>query len=129
MSDEEETFVEEQFFNEESYWDFIKKNKLEELEFGTFSNDMRKEITIVPRNDRRTTEIMTLAEYTRVIAERAKQIENGAPIFVDVKNEADPKKIAEQEIREKKCPLKITRMLRKNIAEIWHVNEMVIPFQ
>jgi DNA-directed RNA polymerase I, II, and III subunit RPABC2 len=71
---------------------------------------------------------MSYAEYARVISERAKQIENGSPIFIESKNEHSPINIAEKEVRQKKCPLKVVRYLTKNIKEEWSVNEMIIPF-
>lgn len=114
------------FFNDGTYKSFTEKYGIELLSNST--DNIQKEECIIPAEFRKTSEIMTYHEYTRVISERAKQIENGAYIFVDVVNEQDPAKIAEKEIRNKKCPLKITRALTKNIKEEWAVNEMIIPF-
>jgi DNA-directed RNA polymerase I, II, and III subunit RPABC2 len=89
---------------------------------------LHKEDVVIAPEKRTTSEIMSQAEYARVVSERAKQIENGSPIFISLKNDHNPIKIAEKEIKQKKCPLKITRYLTKNIKEEWLVNEMVIPF-
>ncbi len=125
----EEENGEEEFFNQSSYESFAKKNEIEQISSNYYiNNDLHKVDKIVPKDMRRTSEIMTYAEYTRVVSERAKQIENGSPIFVELKNEHKPSNIAEKEILQKKCPLKIIRYLTKNIKEEWSVNEMIIPF-
>lgn len=93
------------------------------------NNDLHKHDIIVPNDKRMMSEIMTSFEYTRVISERAKMIENGSPIFCKYGNESSPIKIAEMEVMQKKCPIKIQRPLTKNIYEIWRVNEMIVPFK
>lgn len=81
---------------------------------------------IVPDDERITSEIMTLAEYTRVLSERAQQISDGSPIFVDIGDESDPIKIAEMEIKQRRCPIEIRRHITKDIVEVWKVNEMIV---
>ncbi len=126
--EEIDDYEEEQFFNEDSYDKFIKKNNLPMLDKKTYTdNDVHKINIEVPKNKRRTSEIMSHYEYVRVISERAKQIENGSVIFITT-TESDPIKIAELEIKQKKSPMKIIRYIHKNIVEHWEVNEMVIPF-
>lgn len=128
--EEEMEFEEEQFFNEDSYKNFIKKYDIDLLDNSLYTdNDIHKKDIVVPNDKRITSEIMTLAEYTRVISERAKQIYDGSPIFTNVENEFNPIKIAEKEVREKKCPLKISRYITRHIKEEFSVNEMVPPFQ
>ena len=92
-----------------------------------YENESHKEIIIVPPQHRLTSEILTKFEYTEVVSQRAKQIENGSPIFVEIGDEMDPIKIAEMEIKQKKCPLSIRRMQNNTIGEIWQVNEMGLP--
>jgi DNA-directed RNA polymerase I, II, and III subunit RPABC2 len=122
-------FKEEEFFNQDSYYNFIKKNHIEPLSNSyTTNNDLHHEVIVVPQEYRITSEIMTLAEYARVKSERAKQIENGSPIFINIKNDHDPIIIAEKEIKQKKSPMIIERFLTKNIKEEWVVNEMIVPF-
>jgi DNA-directed RNA polymerase subunit K/omega len=118
----------ETFFNKDSYKAFIKKNNIQILDDNNYiNNDLHKINIVTPNNYRQTSEIMTLAEYTRVISERASQIQNGSVIFIDIGNETDLIKIAKLEISLKKSPMKITRSITTNIVEIWEVNEMIVP--
>lgn len=118
-----------EFFNDDSYNAFTKRNGIELLSESNYTNnDLHKIEIITPKDKRITSEIMTLFEYTRVISERAKQIENGSMIFVDIEGETSLVKISEKEIREKKSPIKIIRYITPHIKEIYSVNEMVIPF-
>jgi DNA-directed RNA polymerase I, II, and III subunit RPABC2 len=75
--------------------------------------------------ERITSEYMTLYEYAMVIGNRATHISQGAPIFVDITGLTEARDIAIKEIREKKCPLSISRRIGNKI-EIWEVNEMSI---
>ncbi len=119
-----------EFFNSDSYYSFISKNNLPGIDPRNYKNSDYNKIDIITPEDKRiTSDIMTLAEYTRVISERAQQIEHGATIFINIKSETNPIKIAEQEILEKKCPLNIHRYITRNILEVWQVNEMCIPFK
>jgi DNA-directed RNA polymerases I, II, and III subunit RPABC2 len=123
-------YAEEQFFNSDSYDSFIRKNDISVLDDKSYiNNNLHKVNIIVPNNDRITSEIMTKAEHTRIISERAEQIKNGANPFIDIGGETNPIKMAEMEIIQKKSPMKIHRFLTKNIVEIWKVSEMVIPFK
>lgn len=126
--EEYESDNEEAFFNEDSYKSFVKKNRIEVLDKNNYTdNNLHKIVITTPRSERITSEIMTLAEYTRVISERASQIQNGSIIFIDIGNETDLIKIAKMEISLKKSPMKITRFITDNIVEIWEVNEMILP--
>jgi len=126
---EDSEYEEEEFFNKQSYNNFIIKNNIHALNDEKYINsNLHKEIVITPSELRRTSEIMTQAEYTRVISERAKQIENGADIFIESGNEIDPIKIAKNEIKKKQSPMQIKRKISPYIYEIWTVNELVIPF-
>ena len=128
--------AEEIFFSQDSYEAFTKKYNIEMLgkdipvgDGNVHTNNNLHHIDIITPDDRRiTSEIMTKFEYTRIVAERAKQIENGSMPFINIGTESDPIKIAEQEIRKKQCPMQIKRKITKNIIEIWRVNEMIPPF-
>jgi DNA-directed RNA polymerase I, II, and III subunit RPABC2 len=127
--DDEDDYEEELFFNKDSYDNFIKKHNIGVLGDDIYlDNYLHKEEIVTPDEKRITSEIMTLAEYTRVLSERAKQIENGSPIFITLNNETNPIKIAEREIIEKKCPMMLTRKITRHIIENYNINEMVIPF-
>jgi DNA-directed RNA polymerase subunit K/omega len=121
-------YAEEVFFSKASHESFTKKYDIGLLALNADNNNLHH-INIVTPDDRRiTSEIMTKFEYTRVIAERAKQIENGSTPFINTENETDPIKIAEQEIKAKQCPIQVKREITKNIIEVWRVNEMIPPF-
>ncbi len=117
----------DELFDENAYDIFTKKYGIESIVYKN-TDEIHKEDIIIKHDDRITSEIMTQAEFTRIVSERAKQIENGAMIFISLLNEHDPIKIAEKEIKQKMCPLKIIRYLTENIKEEWAVNEMIIPF-
>lgn len=117
---------------EEDDMDTLIETLSGKLKFHIFNPDKyeietHKNIIIVPPEYRKTSEIMTEYEFTEVISHRAKQIENGSPVFTDVGNETDPIKMAELEIKRKKCPLAIRRIHNGLVAEVWHVNEMLVP--
>ncbi len=125
----EDEFKEEVFFNEDSYNEFIRKYNIPIFGKSAYlDNDINKEYIITPKKYRITSDILSPFELARVVAERAKQIENGSIIFVDTKLEHDPIKIAKMEIMQRKCPLKIVRKITSNIVEEYEVNEMILPF-
>jgi DNA-directed RNA polymerase subunit K/omega len=116
---------EDEFFDEKNFRDFNAKIKFRVFDPENYENEIHKEIIIVPNQYRKTSDAMSKFEYTDVVSNRAKQIENGSIVFTDVGDESDPIKMAELEIRMKKCPLSIKRMISNNIAEVWAVNEMI----
>ena len=75
----------------------------------------------------RTNPIMSKYEYTRVIGQRAKQIEGGAKPFVEVEpNIIDSYIIAENELLEKKIPFIIRRPMPNGGFEYWNINDLEI---
>jgi DNA-directed RNA polymerase subunit K/omega len=90
--------------------------------------EVERKYYIIPANKRRTSEVMSEFEYARVKCERAQQIQNGAPIFVDADPHMNEVEIATLEIKLRCCPLSILRMINERVGEIWTVNEMEIPF-
>ena len=52
---------------------------------------------------------LTKFEISRIIGQRAEQIANGAPVFVDYTGLTDAISIAELEFKEQKTPLKVIR--------------------
>jgi DNA-directed RNA polymerase I, II, and III subunit RPABC2 len=91
-------------------------------------NNLHKIDIITPKAFRLTSEILTVAEYTRVISERAAHITNGSKIFADIGLESDPISIAKLELKQKKSPMMVRRYTARNICELWEVNEMIVPF-
>ncbi len=91
---------------------------------------------LITGEDRQTSTQMTMAEYTRILEERTKQLQNclkepnfRSYIYIDFEQDMELQDIAKKEIIEGKCPLMIVRRVGKNAVEIWSVNEMSIPFQ
>lgn len=90
-------------------------------------------LSLVVRNDKgeiidplhRTIPIMTKYEKARILGQRAKQINNGANIFVQPKQETfDGYLIALQELEEKKVPFIIRRPLPNGHSEYWKVADL-----
>jgi DNA-directed RNA polymerase I, II, and III subunit RPABC2 len=52
---------------------------------------------------------MTKYEKSRIIGTRALQISNGAEVQIDVRNEVDPLKIAEKEVKSGKIDMIVRR--------------------
>jgi DNA-directed RNA polymerase subunit K/omega len=119
---------EENFFDVQNFKDFNEKIKFYVFDPEQYENEMRKELIIVPDQYRKTSEVISKCEFTDVVSNRAKQIEDGSPIFVDIGDEDDPIVMAEMETRMKKCPLSILRMISNNIAEVWAVNDMIVLY-
>ena len=79
------------------------------LQFHIFNPDLYKvetsaNIIIVNPEDRISSNIMTAYEYTEVVSNRARQIENGGVCFAIIGDETDPIVMAEMEIAQKVCP-------------------------
>jgi len=90
-------------------------------------------LSLVVRNDKgeiidplhRTIPIMTKYEKARILGQRDKQINNGANIFVQPKQETfDGYLIALQELEEKKVPFIIRRPLPNGHSEYWKVADL-----
>lgn len=87
-----------------------------------------RKITFVPPDKRETSEIMTEEERSEVIGRRMKQLKESRA-FIDTTNLFSDEEIAIQEIKQRRCPLAIVRMIEKNkTAEWWAVNEMSLPY-
>ena len=77
----------------------------------------------------RTIPILTKYEKTRVLGQRAKQIENGHTPFVRVAdNIFDSSIIAIQELEQKKIPFIIRRPLPSGASEYWHLKDLEIVY-
>ena len=87
---------------------------------------IQQEIVFLTPENRKTSEIMTRFEFTEIISHRAKQIENGGTCFTDTEELTDPIEMAEKELRDRKCPLDIIRMITDKVAESWHANELAV---
>jgi DNA-directed RNA polymerase subunit K/omega len=73
----------------------------------------------------KTLPIMTKFERTRIIGQRAKQIETGSIPFIKVpENIIDSYLIAELELQQRKLPFIIRRPLPNGTCEYWDVNDL-----
>lgn len=79
-------------------------------------------------NERVTTAVMTKYERARVLGTRALQISMNAPVAVALEGETDPLTIAVKELRERRTPLIIRRVLPDNTYEDWSVSELLVDF-
>ena len=82
--------------------------------------------SMINRRERKTIPILSKYERTRVVGERAIQISMGAPPLVEVGNLENPVDIAEKELREKKIPYIIKRVLPNGLIELLSVDELRI---
>jgi DNA-directed RNA polymerase I, II, and III subunit RPABC2 len=82
--------------------------------------------SMLTRRERKTIPILSKYERARVVGERAIQISMGAPPLVEVGNLENPVDIAEKELREKKIPYIIKRVLPNGLIELWSVDELRI---
>lgn len=87
---------------------------------------IRQQIIYLHPNNRKTSEVITPFEYSEITSIRAVQIENGGTCWTDTGELTDPIKMAEKELRDRKCPLKLERRLTDDIYEIWDVNKMAL---
>lgn len=86
-------------------------------------------IIYIHKNNRVTSEVMSLFEYTECVSQRAKQLENDSRVrFTDTSGITDCIAMAKKELADKRCPLAIRRQLHDNIYELWRTSEMVVPF-
>jgi hypothetical protein len=80
---------------------------------------------------------MTINEMSKILSVRSTQIQNGDLPMIEVPRDdktglyvlSNPDDIAREEIRQRKCPLLIIRLLRQgmnggNVYEVWSVNEL-----
>ena len=75
----------------------------------------------------RTIPFMTKYEQTRILGQRAKQLQNGSSAFVDVpENVIDEHIIARIELDNKKIPFIIRRPLPNGGSEYWNVADLEI---
>lgn len=86
-------------------------------------------IYIITGDNRKTSDILTLKEFARIVGVRATQIaDNIRPkIFTDVDNITSVHDMVIKEIRDKKCPFKIRRKISPTHYEEWSINEMMLP--
>ena len=95
------------------------------MEIEELSNVIRDKNNIIIDNNHRTIPILTKYEKTRILGQRAKQINNGSKPYVNVsENIIDGYLIAEMELKEKKSPFIIRRPLPNGKSEYWKIKDL-----
>jgi DNA-directed RNA polymerases I, II, and III subunit RPABC2 len=87
---------------------------------------MEKTGRCLNKEERISSNRLTRFERSGLLGRRAVQIDNDAPIFVDIDGETSSYEIALKELMEKKIPLNVERILPNGDWEIWTIDELVI---
>jgi DNA-directed RNA polymerase subunit K/omega len=120
-------------FTKESTSNYIQQHHKECLqinydEMETLTNIVRDLNGNIIDDLHRTSPILSKYEYSRVLGQRAAQIESGSKPYIDVDpNIIDGYIIALQELREKKIPIIIRRPIGKSF-EYWRLKDLEILF-
>lgn len=128
--DEDENYL--QKFEQEIHTNFINDYHPEALshnyeEVLTLSKIIKTENGEIIDPLHRTLPILSKYEKTRIIGQRAKQLEVGAKPFIDVPDGINRGiTIAEMELKAKKIPFIIRRPLPNNGFEYWKVEDLEI---
>jgi len=92
-----------------------------------FDSEVRDDRGIIVDELHKTLPLLTKYERTRVLGQRAKQINNGATPFVKVpEGVIDGYLIAVKELEEKKIPFIIRRPLPNRGSEYWHLEDLQV---
>jgi DNA-directed RNA polymerase I, II, and III subunit RPABC2 len=96
-------------------------------EIQTLSRVVRNSAGIIVDDLHRTIPIMTKYEKTRILGQRAKQINEGAPAFIKIDSTViDGYLIAVKELEQKKTPFIIRRPLPNGGSEYWRIQDLEI---
>lgn len=96
-------------------------------EIQTLARVVRNADGIIVDDLHRTIPIMTKYEKTRILGQRAKQLNEGAPAFIKIDSTViDGYLIAVKELEQKKTPFIIRRPLPNGGSEYWRVQDLEI---
>ena len=96
-------------------------------EIQTLSRVVRNSAGIIVDDLHRTIPIMTKYEKTRILGQRAKQLNEGAPAFIKIDSTViDGYLIAVKELEQKKTPFIIRRPLPNGGSEYWRIQDLEI---
>ena len=137
LSDDSESESEDENF--EKFNEHMRKNHIVDFHPETLIHNYEevKMLAIVVRDDNgtiidelhRTIPILTKYEKTRIIGQRAKQINAGAKPFIKpTKNMITGYLIAKEEVEQKKTPFIIRRPLPNGGSEYWHLKDLEILY-
>ena len=79
-------------------------------------------------NKNKTKNILSKYEKVKIIGIRAEQLQRGSPPFIQLQDDEsfDARKIAHEELRQKKIPMMICRKLPDGLREYWRLDDMII---
>lgn len=100
----------------------IEKIILNDIDELTINSN--QETTIVNKKDRILNPRMTRYEMVRILGEREKQLTMGAKPLIKNHNGLTYGEIAVEELITNMIPLKIKRVQKKNVFEIWNIEEL-----
>ena len=96
-------------------------------EIQTLSRVVRDSAGVIVDDLHRTIPIMTKYEKTRILGQRAKQLNEGAPAFIKIDSTViDGYLIALKELEQKKTPFIIRRPLPNGGSEYWRIQDLEI---
>ena len=96
-------------------------------EIQTLSSVVRNSAGVIVDDLHRTIPIMTKYEKTRVLGQRTKQLNEGAPAFIKIDSTViDGYLIAVKELEQKKTPFIIRRPLPNGGSEYWRIQDLEI---
>jgi len=96
-------------------------------EIQTLSRVVRDSTGVIVDDLHRTIPIMTKYEKTRILGQRAKQLNEGAPAFIKIDSTViDGYLIAMKELEQKKTPFIIRRPLPNGGSEYWRIQDLEI---
>lgn len=133
MGDESDEEYDEEYYqkfnqglNNEFLQYFHSETKIPNyMEIEELSNVTRDKNNVIIDNNHRTIPILTKYEKTRILGQRAKQINNGSKPYINVsENIIDGYLIAELELKEKKIPFIIRRPLPNGKSEYWKIKDL-----
>lgn len=81
---------------------------------------------IIHDSNHKTLPILTKYERTKILGQRAKQIEDGDNPYIDINNIIDPYIIASMELTANKIPFIIRRPLPNGSSEYWKLSDLLI---
>lgn len=107
----------------------------EEEDLGIEKEQYAKQITvmIIPKEKRRTSNRMSLYEFSAAVGTRAEAIANGDELYIPIENKETSLEISEAEIRAGMNPFIIERPIYKDIkngtqwVEQWSSRELILP--
>lgn len=97
----------------------------------TYTSDSNKHIlnrSVIARDDRRTSDRISLFEFVRILESRISQISAGDASYEPISPEIlSPAQKAYREVITRNCPLLLVRNITLERVEIWSPNEMILP--